>query len=196
MKRDPRIDVYIETVPDYALPIFAHLRPLLHKTIPEGAETLKWGKPAFTYRDKNVATFAAFKHHAMFVIHGDGRQGESELDSGKLTGVGDLPGDNTIVDRLVAACERIDAEGTAVRKKPASARKPKPEIPVPDDFAAALSANGAAATTFEALAPSHRRDYLEWIVEAKREETRTKRVAQAVAQLAEGKKRHWQYEKC
>jgi uncharacterized protein YdeI (YjbR/CyaY-like superfamily) len=50
--------------------------------------------------------------------------------------------------------------------------------------------------TFEGFAPSHRRDYLEWIVEAKQAATRAKRIEQAVEWMAQGKKRHWKYEKC
>ena len=49
--------------------------------------------------------------------------------------------------------------------------------------------------TFEALSPSQRRDYIEWITEAKREETRERRVATALAWLAEGKSRNWKYER-
>jgi len=195
MKRDPRIDAYIAGVAPFGQELFEHLRPLVHAAIPGGEEGIKWGKPAFLYKGKNVATFAVFKAHAMFAIHGGGRQGESDEGSGKLTRVADLPGDNVLKDKLAAACERIDRDGTAVRKAPQK-RAPKPEIPIPDDFAEALEANPAARATLHALAPSHRRDYLEWITEAKRSETRTKRIAQAVEQLAAGKKRHWKYEDC
>jgi uncharacterized protein YdeI (YjbR/CyaY-like superfamily) len=63
-----------------------------------------------------------------------------------------------------------------------------------DDFRAAIDAEPAAAATFDGFPPSKRRDYLEWVTEAKRPETRAKRIAQAVLWLAEGKARHWKYE--
>ena len=137
-----------------------------------------------------------FKAHAAFVIHGDGRQGDAMGQFGKITALADLPGDNALKDRLVAAKERIEAEGTALKKKPAAARAAKPDLPIPPDFQAALDANLAAKGVLEGFAPSHRREYVEWIVEAKRDETRAKRIEQAIAQLAEGKKRNWKYEKC
>ena len=48
----------------------------------------------------------------------------------------------------------------------------------------------------DAFAPSHRREYVEWITEAKRPETRDKRIAQAIEMLTQGKKRNWKYENC
>ena len=67
---------------------------------------------------------------------------------------------------------------------------------MPEDFAAALAKQPGAQAAFDAFAPSHRREYLEWITDAKREETRGKRIAQSVEWLAEGKKRNWKYENC
>ena len=72
----------------------------------------------------------------------------------------------------------------------------KPELPIPPEFAAALSANPAARAALEGFSPSHRREYVEWISEAKRPETRDKRIAQAIEWLADGKKRNWKYENC
>jgi uncharacterized protein YdeI (YjbR/CyaY-like superfamily) len=115
---------------------------------------------------------------------------------GKLTSVADLPGDNALKSKIVEAMQRIDEGGTAVRKKPAAARTAKPELPISPEFAAALDGNPTAKATLEAFAPSHRREYVEWISEAKRPETRDKRIAQAIAWLSEGKKRNWKYEGC
>jgi uncharacterized protein YdeI (YjbR/CyaY-like superfamily) len=163
--------------------------------VPGLDEAIKWGMPHFIYKGKNLAGIAAFKAHCAFVIHGDGRQGDAMGQYGKIAGLDDLPGDNEIKSKLVAAAERIDQGGTALKPK-AAPRTSKPELPIPPEFAAVLAGNPAAKAALEAFAPSHRREYLEWIGEARRPETRDKRIAQAIEWLTEGKKRNWKYENC
>lgn len=200
--RDPKLDDYIARAAPFARPILNHLRSLVHETVPDLQEAMKWSMPHFLYKGKNLAGMAAFKAHASFTIHGeaaanpDRERQEGMGHYGKITSLADLPGDNVLKSRLIAAVERIESNGTALSKKPATPRKSKPELPIPPDFAAALDANPPARATLEGFAPSHRREYVEWIVEARRPETRDKRIAQALAQLAEGKKRNWKYEKC
>lgn len=196
MTTDPRIDAYIAKSAPFAQPILTHLRALVHRALPGLEETVKWGMPHFVYKGKNLCGMSAFKAHAAFMIHGNGRQGDAMGQFGKLTTLADLPGDNALMDKLIAAKERIDAEGTALRKKPAGPRTGKPDLPIPPEFEAALNANPAARATLDQFAPSHRREYVEWISEAKRDETRARRIEQAVAWLAEGRKRNWKYESC
>lgn len=193
MTPDPRVDAYIAKAVPFAQPILAHLRDLVHRTVPGLTETLKWGVPHFTHRGKNLAGFAAFKAHAAFMIHGEGRQDEGMGSAGKIASLADLPPDAVLAKRLLAAKARIDADGTAV--KPAPAKAPKAAIAMPDDFAEALAA-GRARANFDAFPPGAQRDYLEWVVEAKRPETRARRIATATEWIAEGKKRHWKYENC
>ena len=195
MSSDPRIDTYIEKAAPFARPILHHVRKLVHETVRGLEETLKWGMPHFLHKGKNLAGMAAFKAHAAFMVHGDGRQGDAMGQFGKIASLADLPGDNVLKSKLVEAKERIDQAGTALKPKPA-ARTPKPELPIPPEFAAALDANPAAKAALAAFAPSHRREYVEWISEAKRSETRDRRIAQAIEQLSEGKKRNWKYEGC
>ena len=202
MAADPRIDNYIARAAPFAQPILSHLRSLVHAAVPGLDETMKWGVPHFLYKGKNIAGMAAFKAHAAFTIHGEAAaNAERERQAGmghfgKIAALADLPGDNLLKSRLQAAVERIDKHGTALAKKPAVKRTPKPELPVPPEFAAALAAAPAAKATLDAFAPSHRREYLAWISEAKRPETRDKRIAEALEWLAEGKKRNWKYEGC
>ena len=196
MATDPRIDAYIAKAAPFAQPILTHLRGLCHETIAGLDEGIKWSMPAMLYQGKNLVTFAAFKAHCTFVIHGDGRQGDAMGQYGKITKLADLPGENVLKSKLVAAKERVEQSGSAVKKKPAAERQPKPELPITPEFAVALSANPAAKAVLDAFAPSHRREYVEWIAEAKRPETRDKRIAQAIEMLAEGKKRNWKYENC
>jgi uncharacterized protein YdeI (YjbR/CyaY-like superfamily) len=196
MERDPRIDAYIEEAAPFARPILVHLRDLAHAAVPGLAEDVKWRMPHFTLNGKNLAGMAAFKAHCAFVIHGDGRQGmarEGEMgDYGKITRVEDLPTVEALTAKLVAAAALL-ASGA---KRPRPAPRARAEIPMPQDLAQALAAHPAAQAVFAGFAPSHRRDYLEWITEAKQSATRDKRIAQTVEWVGEGKRRNWKYEKC
>ena len=195
MVRDPKIDAYIAKAAPFAQPILILLRAAIHDAVPGLDEAIKWGMPHFLYKGKNLAGISAFKAHCAFVIHGDGRQGDAMGQYGKIASLADVPGSNVIKSKLAEAAARIDLDGTAV-KKPAAPRAPKPELPIPPDFAAALTQAPIAKATLDAFAPSHRREYVEWISEAKRPETRDKRIAQAIEMLSEGKKRNWKYENC
>jgi uncharacterized protein YdeI (YjbR/CyaY-like superfamily) len=138
---------------------------------------------------------AAFKAHCAFTVHGEGRGGTEGMGQhGKLTSLADIPPEAELAAKLKEAAGRIDTAGSAAPKRAPAA--PKAPIEMPADFAKALAAEPRAQAVFDAFAPSHRREYLEWIVEAKRDETRAKRIAQSAEWLAEGKKRNWKYEKC
>ncbi len=195
MQTDPRIDAYIANAAPFAQPILTRLRAIVHAALPGVEETIKWSMPHFMVGGKNVAGMAAFKAHCAFTVHGEGRGGTEGMGQhGKLTSVDEIPSEADLAAKLKEAVGRIETAGSAAPKRVKA--PPKAEIPVPDDFAAALAANPNAKATLEGFAPSHRREYLEWITEAKREETRAKRIAQAVEWLAEGKKRNWKYENC
>jgi uncharacterized protein YdeI (YjbR/CyaY-like superfamily) len=200
MPTDPRIDAYIAQAQPFARPILEHFRELVHCALPQAEETIKWSMPHFTLGGKNVAGMAAFKAHAALIVHGEGSQGsngggkagEAMGQFGRVTSLADLPGDAALRKKLIAAADRI-AGGA---KTPRPVRAAKPPISVPPDIAAALAANGPAQAMFDRFAPSHRREYIEWITDAKRAETREKRLAQAIVWLSEGKKRNWKYEDC
>ena len=194
MAHDPRIDAIIDKAGDFAKPILRHWRALVHKTVPGVEEAIKWSMPHFVYKGKNIAGMAPFKAHCAVMIHGDGRQETEGMGSyGKLTKVEDLPPDEVLAARLRDAMGLIDrGEKPAWRQQPP---KPKATIAVPQDFAAGLAAHPAAAQFWDGLAPSHRYEYLQWITEAKRDETRVKRLGQALEWLAEGKRRNWKYDR-
>lgn len=196
MKTDPRVDAYIAKAAPFARPILARLRAVAHSALPEGEEGIKWGMPHFLLAGKNVAGMSAFKAHCAFIVHGEGRQGsEGGMGAyGKITSMGDLPTEAELRAAIAAAARRVETHGSAIKGRARPA--PKPEIPMPDDFAARLVDSSRALATFDALAPSHRREYLEWITDAKRAETRVRRIQQAIEWLAEGKKRNWKYEGC
>ena len=196
MARDPRIDAYIAKAAPFAQPILDHVRALVHRVLPEVEEGIKWGMPAFMVGGKNVAGMAAFKAHCAVMIHGEGRLGEGEGMGGygKVTALSDLPADDVLETALNEAAQRVAVSGSAA--KPRAKAPPKPEIPVPQDFAAALREAPEAKAFFDGLPPGQRREYLDWITGAKQDATRAKRLATALEWLAEGKRRNWKYEKC
>ncbi|WP_435417778.1 YdeI/OmpD-associated family protein [Parerythrobacter aurantius] len=194
MERDPRIDAYIAKAAPFAQPILMRLREIAHKALPEGVEDIKWGMPHFLVAGKNIGGMAAFKAHCALVIHGDNRQGEGMGGYGKIASLDEMPAEAEVITALHAARDRVANHGSATKGR--GTPKPKAEIPMPNYFADALAGNAKAKANFDRLAPSHRREYLEWITEAKREETRARRMATALAWLAEGKKRNWKYENC
>jgi len=198
MTTDPRIDAYIAKAAPFAQPILMHLRKVVHEALLEAEEGIKWSMPHFMVGGKNVAGMSAFKAHCAFVIHGEGRQGGQAGDGmggyGKIAKLADIPPESELIASIRAAADRVAAQGSAATKRPKPA--PKAAIAMPVDFAEALAVRAEAQAAFDHFAPSHRREYLEWITEAKRDETRAKRIAQTVEWLAEGKKRNWKYEKC
>lgn len=195
MAKDPAVDAYIAKAAPFAQPILTHLRALVHETVADLGEGLKWGMPHFLYKGKNLAGMAAFKAHSAFILHGEGRQGEGMGSYGKIASKADMPSDADLRAGILAAKARIDTEGTALKPKSAP-RAPKPEIPMPEDFAAALAALQGARGRFDAFPPGAQRDYLKWITTAKAEATRAKRIAEACEWIAEGKKRNWKYQDC
>lgn len=194
---DPRVDAYLAGVPAFALPILARLREDVHAACPEVVETLKWSRPHFLLDGKLLAGMSAFKAHCAFGFWAregaEARQGGAMGDFGRITTMADLPGRAELRQKIKAAAALLRA-GAPRAHNPQ--REPRARLEMPDDFAVALADARAAKRHYDALPPGKQRDYLEWVLEAKREETRARRIAQAVAWLAEGKSRHWKYESC
>ena len=199
MSRDPRIDAYIARQADFARPILEHLRAAVHSACPEAEETMKWSMPHFLYKGQMLAGMAAFKAHATFgfwrgkeVLGETGAEREAMGQFGRLTSVADLPPDDVLAALVRQAVAVTDSGPRQSRPK----APPKRELETPRDLQTALDSNPAARAAFEGFPPGGRREYVEWVVEAKRPETRDKRIAQAVEWMAEGKRRHWKYQNC
>ncbi|MBL0171262.1 MAG: YdeI/OmpD-associated family protein [Gemmatimonadaceae bacterium] len=194
--RDPRIDTYIATSAPFAQPILEHLRALVHTACPDVQETIKWSFPHFDYGGM-MCSMAAFKAHCAFRFWKGALILEaSDTDAamgqfGRITSVKDLPSPKTITGYIRKAMALNDA-GIAVAKPP-RAKTPKPVV-VPPELAAAFSKSKPAKAAFDALSPSHRREYCEWIADAKREDTKVTRVAKTIAQLRDGKSLNARYE--
>jgi uncharacterized protein YdeI (YjbR/CyaY-like superfamily) len=191
---DKRIDAYIDNAADFAKPILTRVREIIHEACPDVEETLKWGHPAFMYHGI-LCGMASFKEYCAFhfwkgalIIEGaSGDQMWGQL--GRLTKVSDLPAKKLLVGYVKKAMV-LNAEGTKVPRPPA---KPKKELVMPEPFMAAIKKNKKALAGYEAFSPSHKREYIEWITDAKGEDTRARRIAQAVEWMAEGKPRNWKY---
>ena len=199
MSRDPRIDAYIDRQADFARPILETLRAAVHAACPDCEETLKWSSPSFTYKGAILAQMAAFKAHASFgfwqgrkVTGETPKEREAMGSFGKLTGIADLPDTATMTALVHKAMALVDSG----EKAPRPLKHPKPPLEVPPDLETAFAGNAEARASFAAFPPSARRDYLDWLADAKRPETRAKRLSQTIEWLAEGKRRHWKYENC
>jgi uncharacterized protein YdeI (YjbR/CyaY-like superfamily) len=200
---DPRIDAYIAKSAAFARPVLGHLRRLVHKGCPTAEETIKWGMPSFVHAGKILCGMAAFKGHCTFgfwhkgmnaVLGSDGsKSGEAMGSLGRIRSLEDLPSDRRLLGYIRTAAKLNEADEPA---RPRAVRKPTRPLPVPGDLAAAMKRNRAAAAAFEKFSPGQRKEYIEWITEAKREETRARRLATAIGWLAEGKTRNWKYAKC
>ena len=201
--RDPRIDTYIEKATPFAQPILKHIRRVVHTACPDVQETMKWSFPHFDYKGAMLCSMAAFKAHAAmgfwkaklladrgFPEVADGAE-QAMGHFGRMTSIADLPSEARLTKLIKAAASLNDEGVTITREKKA----PKPAVKTPAYFTAALKKNKKALAAFDAFSPSHRREYVEWVSEAKTEATRDKRLAQAVAWLAEGKSRNWKYER-
>ena len=196
--RDARIDAYIAKSADFAKPILTHVREVVHAACPEVEEKVKWGSPHFDYRGP-MCHMTAFKQHLGFgfwksalVVGEKASDEEAAAGSfGRITSLDDLPSDEEL-SAYIRKAMRLNEEGV---KPEARTRRgtPRPEAVVPDDLEAAFEANEAARTGFDGLSPSQRREYVEWLEEAKTDATRAKRLATALEWMAEGKSRHWKY---
>ncbi|MBC3831834.1 YdeI/OmpD-associated family protein [Undibacterium amnicola] len=197
---DPHIDTYIEKSADFAQPILRHIREMVHQHCPDVSETIKWSMPHFEYKGSIFCHFAAFKKHcALGFWYGELLQIDSKLEKamgqfGRITSLADLPDEKAFVQLLKEAMKLHDAGAKLPsRNKEKSEKK---ELQIPSDFLNELERNSAALATFEAFPYSQKKEYVAWYTEAKTEATRTKRLQQAIAWMAEGKRRNWKYEKC
>lgn len=191
--RDPRVDAYIEKSAAFARPVLTRLRTIIHATCPDVEETIKWGSPHFDYRG-SLCGMSAFKAHCAFgfwkgslIVENPSDEAMGQL--GRITSVKDLPSQRTLVAWIRQAM-KLNEDGIKV---PRPSREKRPEAKVPADLRKALAKSTKARAAFKGFSPSHRREYVEWIEEAKRPETRQRRIASAVEWMSEGKSRNWKY---
>ena len=198
MNRDARVDAYLARAQPFARPILEHVRERVHSVLPQAEETLKWSAPAFTLGGKIVLVLAAFKAHAAInfwrgqELRGEAANADAMGQFGKLRSVDDLPSDEEL-DRLIVEAAELSRSAPGPRKVK---HEPKAEPQLHPEFAAALDKAPKARAVLEGFSPSAKREYLDWIGDSKRDETRAKRIATAIEWLSEGKKKNWKYERC
>ena len=197
---NPAIDAYIAKSADFAKPILQHLRTLVHKVCPDVEEKMKWSFPHFDYKGEMMCGMAAFKQHASFgfwkaaimkdpVLQESARAEVAMGHLGKITSMKDLPADKKLTAWIKEAME-LNEKGIKLPAKPKSEKK---EVVVPDYFISALKKNKKAWAVFEKFAYSHKKEYVEWITDAKTDATRERRMEQAIEMIAEGKGRNDKY---
>jgi len=203
-KKDPRVDAYIAKKAPFAQPILKALREMAHEADPAIEEDIKWGAPAFMHKGI-VFIMAGFKEHVavnfwkrgLIVPSRTRRESDDKAmgQLGRIYSIDDLPPKKTIVG-YVRTAVKLNEGGmpTPTRGKDAPAKKAGP-LRTPPSLAKALARNAKAKATYDGFSPSHKREYVEWISDAKTAETRDRRIEQALGWLAEGKPRNWKYMK-
>jgi hypothetical protein len=197
-KKDPRVDAYIAKSADFARPILIRARAIVHEACPEVEETLKWGMPSFMY-EGILCGMAAFKSHASFgfwksalILDARGHRADEAMGSfGRLTKLSDLPPKKVLIGYVRKAME-LNRQKVSIPRRTAAK---KPPLRMPADLGAALARNRKAREAFAGFSPSHRREYVEWISEAKTAPTRGRRIATTLEWAAQGKPRNWKYER-
>ncbi len=198
--KDPRIDLYIYNAADFARPILLHLRELVHAACPDVQETIKWSFASFDYKGP-MCSMASFKQHCAFgfwkasLMKDKSLVSNAESESamghyGKITSLKDLPSDKKIIAHIKEAM-MLNEKGIKLPPKKITAAKK--EVVVPDYFLKQLQKNKKAFTTFNNFSLSHKREYVEWITEAKTDETKNRRMKSAIEWISEGKSRNWKY---
>jgi len=202
---NPKVDAYIAKAQPFAQPILTHIRSLAHKASPDVEEAIKWSMPFFTIHGVILGHMAAFKQHCALglwgpemnaILNADGLHSENGMGSlGKITSLKELPPDKKMLGYYRHAAGLI-ATGQRTKSLVRTAKSVKPAPQIPTELTAALKKNKAAAKVFTAFSPSCKREYADWITDAKRPETKEKRIAQAIEWMAEGKQRNWKYQNC
>jgi len=203
--RDPRVDDYIAQAPPFAREPLQFVREAMHAALPDATEAIKWGHPFYLLDGRPFANMAAFKAHCSLGFWRGGKPvaqeaaGEREKamgQFGRIASVADLP-KAAALRRLIVDARRAWTDAAAQKAAAPPAARPRREAPaVPDDLAAALRGLPGARERFDAYTPAQQREYVDWIVDAKRAATRSSRIAQAVEWIAEGKTRNWKYQDC
>lgn len=204
MNYNSAIDDYIANAEDFAKPILAHWRKLVHEHCPNVTEAIKWGIPHFDYKNDNMCVMASYKNHCSFSFLKDSLMTDARLKAnkdlkpiqkflGKISKMSDLPPDEEFIAMLKEAAN-LNEQGIKIKREKPENDKPK-VLETPDYLQAALIANSKAKEVFESKSNSFRKEYIIWITDAKTDETRQKRISEALEWIAEGKGRFWKHQK-
>lgn len=194
---------YINQSQPFAQPILQYLRKLIHDTHPELEEEFKWSFLAFTLNGRIIVSMASFKEHVafgfwlgehmkdpykIFVTGKDRAMGQL----GKIQSIEDLP-ERKILEEYIAECIQLSESGKKITTGKKNTKTP--QLVEPDYFTEQLESNINAFENYNTFSASKKRDYIEWLMDAKTEATRNKRLTQAIEWISEGKPRNWKYMK-
>ncbi len=197
MARDPRVDAYIDRAGEFARPILRHLRNIIHESCPDVREELKWGFPHFMYKGI-LCSMASFKSHCAFgfwksklIMDKTARAEEAMGQFGKIQKVSDLPG-KAVLSKYIKMAAKLNDDGV---KLPKPRPKPRTELVIAGDFLSKVRKSPKSKSIFEGFSYSHKKQYIEWIGEAKTAETRERRMRESLEWISAGKPRFWKYAK-
>jgi len=196
-----QVDQYIAKSAEFSIPILEHLRHLVHQADARIEETIKWGMPFFELKG-TVCHMAAFKNHCAFgfwkgsLMQDDFGIFKERKDAmgwlGQIRSFTDLPPDDVLIAYIQTAI-KLNEDGI---KLPSKTKSPdQKELIVPDYFLEALESDAKAMYVFQNFSYSNKKDYVQWLLEAKTEATRIKRLNTAIEWIGEGKVRMWKYQK-
>jgi len=201
--KNEKVDAFIKKAQPFAQPIISYLRDLILETDVNLVEVIKWGFPNYTYNGAIICSFSAFKEHCSFGFwlgaelpdpHGIlNQQGKTAMGNlGKITNLNELP-DKKILQEYILSAIELAKKGHG-KSKTATKKESKPDLKS-DAFPEIFDNFPKEALIFDTFPPSHRREYLDWILDAKSEETKNKRISTMFEWITEGKSRNWKYEK-
>lgn len=191
------ITAYIEKATPEFKEVMIALRSVLNNPNFDIKEDWKWGAPNFN-NEGMICWLAHFRNHVgmnffkgtlikdkyNLFTHYREEKGNRQL---KFSDINQIIPEQ--IEYYIEEAIKLNQENIKVVKK-------EIDTSLPLDLETELNNNPKAKMFFESLAPSYKRDYIEWIEEAKREATRTKRLATTMEWLSEGKKKNWKYENC
>jgi uncharacterized protein YdeI (YjbR/CyaY-like superfamily) len=204
MNYNSAVDAYIANAEYFAKPILEHWRRLIHENCPDVEEAIKWGFPHFDYKGDFMCVIASYKNHCSFTFlkaelmtdpRLKGNKGLKPIQRflGKINKITDLPPDDEFIAMLNEAMQ-LNQKGIKIKRDKPESDKPK-VLETPDYLLTALVANPKAKEVFESKSNSFRKEYIVWITDAKTDETRQKRINEALEWIAEGKGRFWKHQK-
>lgn len=154
-------------------------------------ETVKWGSPVYTLDGKNVVGIGGFKSYfGLWFFQGallEDRKGVLiNAQEGRTKALRQMRfRSREVIDRRLVTSYVREAIGLVKRGVAIKPDRNKP-LAVPAELRAALRKRARAAKSFEAMTPGRRREYSEYIAEAKREETRRKRIGKILPMIEAG----------
>jgi uncharacterized protein YdeI (YjbR/CyaY-like superfamily) len=181
------VDQYIVKHPEWEEEL-GFLRLIIQKTKLE--EHIKWGAPIYSYQNKNLVGLGAFKGYVgLWFFQGALLKDEDNylinVQEGKTQAMRQWRFNSIHEMDSYSILEYLNE--TIKNQQQGKEIKPqKKPLIIPLELQEAFYANTALAESFEALSLTNKRDYAEHILEAKREETKLKRLAKIIPMIAQG----------